>query len=69
MKQRRVIRLSVLLTCLYHFGFVSALSAQESYYKGKSIHLIVGSTPGGFYDRWARLFAKYMPSIFRAIPK
>ncbi|HWO40740.1 MAG TPA: hypothetical protein VNO43_02940 [Candidatus Eisenbacteria bacterium] len=32
----------------------------EQFYKGKTIRIIVGSTAGGFYDRWGRLFAKYM---------
>jgi hypothetical protein len=45
MKQRMVIGVFVLLACLYHFASVSVLSAQESFYKGKSIRLIVGSTP------------------------
>ena len=32
----------------------------EPFYKGKTIRIVVGSTAGGFYDRWARLFARYM---------
>jgi tripartite-type tricarboxylate transporter receptor subunit TctC len=32
----------------------------DSFYRGKTIRIIIGSTPGGFYDRWARLFARYM---------
>jgi tripartite-type tricarboxylate transporter receptor subunit TctC len=66
MKPRLVIGLVVLLSGLY-FGSVSAALAQESFYKGKSIRLIVGSTPGGFYDRWARFFARYMPKYIPAI--
>ena len=38
-----------------------ALAQTESFYKNKTIKIIVGSTPGGFYDRWARLLAQYMP--------
>jgi tripartite-type tricarboxylate transporter receptor subunit TctC len=34
--------------------------AQEPYYTGKSIRLVVGFTPGGFYDRWARLVARHL---------
>src|SRR4249920_2526709 len=33
----------------------------EPFYKGKTIRIIVGLTPGGFYDRWARLLARFMP--------
>lgn len=32
----------------------------DSFYKGKTIRIVVGSTAGGFYDRWGRLLAKYM---------
>src|SRR5690242_20242919 len=38
------------------------LGAQaESFYKGKTVRIVVGLTPGGFYDRWARLLARFMP--------
>jgi tripartite-type tricarboxylate transporter receptor subunit TctC len=41
--------------------FSPEASAQtEPFYKGKTIRIMIGSTAGGFYDRWARLFAKYM---------
>jgi tripartite-type tricarboxylate transporter receptor subunit TctC len=32
----------------------------EPFYKGKTIHLIVGYSPGGGYDLYARLLSKYM---------
>ena len=32
-----------------------------SYYEGKMIRIVVGSEPGGGYDRMARLIAKYLP--------
>ena len=35
----------------------------DPFYKGKTIRIIIGSTPGGFYDRWARLFARYMVNV------
>ncbi len=42
-----------------------ALGQGESFYKGKSIRLVVGSTTGNFYDSWGRLIArhwsKYIP--------
>jgi tripartite-type tricarboxylate transporter receptor subunit TctC len=41
---------------------VDAVKAQsEPFYKGKTVRIIVGLTPGGFYDRWARLLARFMP--------
>ena len=38
----------------------SSLYAQEPFYKGKSIKIVVGFTAGGFYDRWARLVARHI---------
>jgi tripartite-type tricarboxylate transporter receptor subunit TctC len=35
--------------------------AQANFYQGKTIRIVVGLTPGGFYDRWARLLARFMP--------
>jgi tripartite-type tricarboxylate transporter receptor subunit TctC len=37
----------------------SAASAQADFYKGKTIRIMVGSTPGSFYDLWGRLLARY----------
>ena len=41
----------------------------DPFYKGKTIRIIVGSTPGGFYDRWARLFARYMAKYIPGQPE
>jgi len=40
----------------------------EPFYKGKSITIMVGSTAGGFYDRWARLFAQHMGKYIAGSP-
>lgn len=37
----------------------SARGQAEPFYKGKTIRLYVGSTPGSFYDAWARLIARH----------
>jgi tripartite-type tricarboxylate transporter receptor subunit TctC len=43
--------------------------AQETpYYSGKTVRVIVGFTPGGFYDRWARLLSRYMPKYIAGNP-
>lgn len=42
-------------------GTSSVTAQAEPFYKGKTVRLIVGLSPGGFYDRWARLFARFMP--------
>jgi tripartite-type tricarboxylate transporter receptor subunit TctC len=54
----------IFLSCAVSWavGGTSSVTAQaEPFYKGKTIRLIVGLSPGGFYDRWARLFARFMP--------
>jgi tripartite-type tricarboxylate transporter receptor subunit TctC len=47
----------------------SVYGQSESFYKGKTIRIIVGFTPGGFYDRWARLLARYMPRYIPGSPE
>jgi tripartite-type tricarboxylate transporter receptor subunit TctC len=66
--KNRIVMSMMLLSCL-NLGVAAALQAQETFYKGKTIRLIVGSTPGGFYDRWARLFARYMPKYIPGSPE
>ena len=39
----------------------SVARAQAPFYQGKTIRLIVGFTPGGLYDGYARIFSKFMP--------
>ena len=39
---------------------VTPASAQEPFYKGKTINIMVGFGPGGGYDLYARLLARYM---------
>jgi tripartite-type tricarboxylate transporter receptor subunit TctC len=43
--------------------------AQSDFYKGKTIRIYIGSTAGGFYDRWARLFARYMGKYIPGNPE
>jgi len=50
--------------------FISGPGAQEApYYQGKTIRIIVGFTPAGFYDRWARLAARYLPKYIPGSPE
>ena len=45
------------------FGFttwVVSADAQEPFYKGKTIRLIVGLAPGGGYDLYSRVIARHM---------
>jgi len=41
-------------------GGNSELRAQASFYQGKSVRVVVGSSTGGGYDLWARLMALYL---------
>jgi tripartite-type tricarboxylate transporter receptor subunit TctC len=50
-------------------AIASVYGQSESFYKGKTIRIIVGFTPGGFYDRWARLLARYMPRYIPGSPE
>lgn len=42
---------------------------QEPFYKGKTIRVVVGFTSGGFYDRWSRLLARYVPKYLPGNPE
>ncbi|HET8564495.1 MAG TPA: tripartite tricarboxylate transporter substrate-binding protein, partial [Candidatus Binatia bacterium] len=51
-------------------SFPSQARAQaDAFYKGKTIRIVVGSTPGGFYDRWARLLARFMGKYIPGNPE
>ena len=43
-------------------------AAQTPYYQGKQVKIVVGNTAGGFFDRWARLLARYMPKYIPGGP-
>src|SRR5919109_3832300 len=40
--------------------FVESALAQENFYKGKTIRLIVGLAPGGGFDAYSRVIARHM---------
>jgi tripartite-type tricarboxylate transporter receptor subunit TctC len=70
MKKINGVRLSVLSLAIFLLGSIQELCAQgEPYYKGKTIRIVVGSTAGGFYDRWARLLARHMPKFIAGQPE
>src|SRR5688572_5761365 len=41
--------------CVILFCHQSGQAQTDPFYSGKTIRVVVGFTPGGFYDRWARL--------------
>jgi len=66
--KNRILISMMFLVCM-DLSAAAALHAQENFYKDKTIRLIVGCTPGGFYDRWGRLFARYMPKYIPGNPE
>jgi len=52
------------------FGYSQPVAAQdEQFYNGKTIKVVVGFTSGGFYDRWSRLLARYVPKYLPGQPE
>jgi tripartite-type tricarboxylate transporter receptor subunit TctC len=67
-------RVAVLMLIFSLSTIVPALSPDvraqaDPFYKGKTIRIMVGSTAGGFYDRWARLFARHMGKYIPGQPE
>ncbi|HWP24330.1 MAG TPA: tripartite tricarboxylate transporter substrate binding protein [Candidatus Binatia bacterium] len=44
------------VVCLW----ASVAAAQSSFYEGKTVRIVVGFSPGGTYDLWARLVAHHL---------
>ena len=63
----RMFLLSCAALLLAGQSFVQA--QQESPYEGKTIKVFVGFTSGGFYDRWSRLLARYVPKYLPGTPE
>jgi tripartite-type tricarboxylate transporter receptor subunit TctC len=59
-KRRLGFTLILCLSFLLFGNRPQAWAQADSFYKGKTIRIMVGSTAGGFYDRWGRLFGRYM---------
>ena len=64
-----------LLTLIFCFSIIlpgiapEAGAQADQFYKGKTIRIMVGSTAGGFYDRWGRLFGQYMSKYIPGQPE
>jgi tripartite-type tricarboxylate transporter receptor subunit TctC len=59
----KVTKLASSLVCLLVPGFAYSAQAQqpvEDFYRGKTINLYIGFTPGGSYDYYGRLYARFM---------
>ncbi|HKH19772.1 MAG TPA: hypothetical protein VKB53_02515, partial [Gammaproteobacteria bacterium] len=52
---------TLLLLALLVFGLVDRNAiAQDNFYRGKTVRIIVGATAGGGYDTYARTIARHM---------
>jgi tripartite-type tricarboxylate transporter receptor subunit TctC len=56
------------LVGLFLLGLASNLSAQSSFYQGKTITIVVGTKAGDVYDLYPRLFAEYLPKYIPGSP-
>ena len=56
------------IVLLSMIAMTAPVYGQTPYYQGKQIRVVVGFTTGGFYDRWARLLARYMPKFIPGNP-
>src|SRR4030095_896512 len=57
-KIRRFVLIGVFVASLV---WTASASAQTDFYKGKTLTVYLWTAPGGLYDQWSRLLAKYMP--------
>ena len=62
-------RISTVLLGLLVILFQSAQAlAQAPFYQNKTIQVVIGSAPGGLYDRWGRLFAQHLGKYIPGSP-
>jgi tripartite-type tricarboxylate transporter receptor subunit TctC len=65
-QNRRALLLGLLGSTLA--GRAQAQQSVESFYKGRTVSLIVGFAPGGGYDFYAQIYARYMPRYLAGNP-
>ena len=54
-----------LAACLLASSLPAQAQAAAEFYKGKTIRMIVGTSPGD-YDTWVRLIVRYLPQYIPA---
>lgn len=64
----RIIMGLLLAAAVFYIGGLTSRATAADFYDGKTIRIIVCCTPGGFYDRWARLLSRYMPKYIPGNP-
>jgi len=59
-KIRNSVLSSVIGLVILSLGWIASASAQADFYKGKTITVYAGTTPGALYDQWSRILAMHM---------
>jgi tripartite-type tricarboxylate transporter receptor subunit TctC len=54
-------RLAISLVALATLAYAGPAAAQDDFYKGKTVEIIVGFGPGGGYDTYARALGQFLP--------
>jgi len=54
--------------CALSLAALSSAIGQEAFFKGKTITIVVGSSPGGGYDTYARMLSRHMPRHIEGNP-
>jgi len=66
----KLMRVLVLFCFVFGVEELRPAAGQDApFYSGKSVKIIVGFTSGGFYDRWSRLLARYVPKYLPGNPE
>lgn len=60
--------LGILATASLFAGQAVAADADDGFYKGKTLTIIISTEPGNIYDYYGRLLAKYMPKYIPGSP-
>src|SRR5260221_8340998 len=53
-------RVGTMLAAVLAAGLVQPALAQDGYYRGKTVTIVVGYSAGGGYDQYARLVARHL---------
>ena len=57
---RQLSRLFAVLFALAALAWTPSVFAQADFYKGKTITVYIGTTPGALYDQWGRILTNHM---------
>jgi tripartite-type tricarboxylate transporter receptor subunit TctC len=66
---RKTTKMIVFLFALLLVTTTAVTAQEQPFYQGKTIRIVVGFTTGGFYDRWSRLLARYVPKYIHGNPE